>query len=329
MQNPKHIVLLTTPNVTMLNLAGPAEVFAKASDFLISTNKNNESGYQIHCISTDGSSTIQTSTGIPMVCEGGVESVNYVPDTILVTGRVRSSGQTTDNTLNWLKDQSTQVRRIGSTCAGAFTLAGLGILDGKRATTHWAVCDELAKCYPKIQMEKDPIFVKDGNIYTSAGISAGIDLSLALVEEDYGREVALLVSRQLVLFLKRPGNQSQFSNLLLCQNVDHAPIQKLLEWLADHFSEPLTVETMSERVAMSPRNFARVFLKETGETPAKFIEKLRVENARRRLEESRLSVEEIAIQCGVGNAETLRKMFLRHFMTTPTDYRKRFASALN
>lgn len=176
-------------------------------------------------------------------------------------------------------------------------------------------------------MDKDPIYVKDGNIYTSAGISTGMDLSLALVEEDFGRDVAVNVARVLVLYLKRPGNQSQFSNVLMHQTVDHEPIQNIQNWIIDHLDEELSVETLAERALMSPRNFARVFLRETGITPAKYIEKVRLETARRRLEESRLTIDEISSECGIGSADGLRRLFLRHLKTTPSDYRKSFASA--
>jgi len=320
----KHIVLLVVPGVTILDVAGPADVFSKATDCL-ATASDQEGSYRVSCVAAYGSRTVRSSCGIPFVCDYTIDTIDFVPDTILVTGRAQGL-QFPDAALDWLKSQFPLCRRMGSICAGAFILAECGFLSGRRATTHWVKCEELASLYPDIRVEKDPIFVRDGKVYTSAGVSAGIDLSLALVEEDYGRELALKVARQLVLFMKRPGSQSQFSVSLSNQHVDYQPVQKLLEWLADHYSEPLSVETLAERAQMSPRNFARVFAKETGETPAKFLEKLRVEKARQRLEESRLSSDAIAAQCGLTSADTMRKMFLRHLGITPSEYRERFSS---
>jgi transcriptional regulator GlxA family with amidase domain len=233
------------------------------------------------------------------------------------------------STLRWLQEHASTIRRLGSVCTGAFILAEAGILNGRKATTHWMACEKLARLYPGISVEADPIFIKDGNIYTSAGISTGMDLALAMVEEDYGREIALRVARHLVLYLKRPGNQSQFSMVLSLQKVDYQPIQELQDWMIEHLDEELTVEIMAERASMSPRNFARVFLRETGITPAKFIEKLRFETARRRLEETNLTLEEISRECGLSGADIMRRLFLRHLKTTPSDYRRNFQTALS
>jgi transcriptional regulator GlxA family with amidase domain len=272
---------------------------------------------------------VNTSSGLPILCEGGIGSLDYEIDTLLLAGK--GNLEVDDSVLaplvDWLKANTGRIRRVGSICAGAFLLAEAGLLNGRRATTHWRNCDKLAKRYPEVKVDKDPIYVKDGNIYTSAGISTGMDLSLALVEEDFGRDVAVNVARVLVLYLKRPGNQSQFSNVLMHQTVDHEPIQNIQNWIIDHLDEELSVETLAERALMSPRNFARVFLRETGITPAKYIEKVRLETARRRLEESRLTIDEISSECGIGSADGLRRLFLRHLKTTPSDYRKSFASA--
>jgi transcriptional regulator GlxA family with amidase domain len=218
------------------------------------------------------------------------------------------------------------VRRIGSVCSGAFILAEAGLLDGRRATTHWGWCKELAQRYPRVKVDPDPIFVRDGSIYTSAGVTAGMDLALALVEEDHGRELALRVARQLVLFLRRPGGQSQFSAQLAVQAADREPLRELQAWIADHLNQDLSVEALADRVAMSPRNFARVFSREVGVTPARFVEQARVEAARRRLEESAHGVDAIASQCGFGTAESMRRAFLRRLHVPPSAYRHRFAS---
>ena len=330
MKKTKHIVIIAPPNTSILDVAGPLEVFSKTTDYINTYIPTIKESYTTHVVSVDASKIVITSSGLPIVCEGSFESINYEVDTVLVAGK---GGNTPDYTvpeevLNWLRKNANSVHRVGSICAGAFVLAEAGILNGRRATTHWRVCDKLARNYPEIKVEHDPIFVKDGNIYTSAGISTGMDLSLAMVEEDFGRDIAVAIARQLVLYLKRPGNQSQFSNILIHQTVDHAPIREIQEWIIDHLNEELTVEILAEKASMSPRNFARVFLRETGITPAKYIEKLRLETARRRLEETRLTLDEISCECGVGNSDSLRRLFLRHMKTTPSDYRRSFGTAL-
>ncbi|MFT3740291.1 MAG: GlxA family transcriptional regulator [Breznakibacter sp.] len=330
MEKTKHIVIIVPPMTSILDVAGPLEVFAKTIDYIKEYISPTKGSYTMHVLSIDGSSVVNTTSGLPVVCEGGIGSINYDVDTVLLAGK--GASEPDDAALlpliNWLKDNTDKVRRIGSICAGTFVLAEAGLLNGRRATSHWRVCDKLAKRYPKIQVERDPIYVKDGHIYTSAGISTGMDLSLALVEEDFGRDVAVMVARILVLYLKRPGNQSQFSHVLMHQTVDHEPIQSIQDWIVDHLDEELTVELLAEKASMSPRNFARVFLRETGITPAKYIEKVRLETARRRLEETRLTIDEISNECGTGNADGLRRLFLRHLKTTPSDYRKSFASAI-
>jgi transcriptional regulator GlxA family with amidase domain len=211
-------------------------------------------------------------------------------------------------------------------CTGAFVLAAAGLLDGRRATTHWRSCASLARRYPQITVDADPIFVRDGNIYTSAGVTAGMDLALALVEEDHGREVALHVARELVLFLRRPGGQSQFSAQLAVQAADREPLRELQAWIADHLDQDLSIPALAARVAMSERNFARVFTREVGVTPARFVETARIEAARRRLEESSHGVEAVAAQCGFGTAESMRRTFLRRLRVPPSAYRHRFTS---
>ncbi len=326
METTRHIVIIAPPSTSILDIAGPLEVFSKTTDHF-RTIAGNQS-YTIHVLSVDSSSVVNTNGGLPVLCEGGIDSINYDIDTLLIAGRGSLTAETAKPLISWLKEHASEIRRIGSICAGAYILAEAGLLDDRRAVTHWMICDRFAREFPKIKVEKDPIFVKDGNMYTSAGISTGMDLALAMVEEDFGRDVSVMVARLLVLYLKRPGNQSQFSNVLRHQTVDHEPIQKIQNWIMDHLNEELTVERLAEKASMSPRNFARVFLKETGITPAKYVEKVRLETARRRLEETRLTLDEISNECGIGNADGLRRLFLRHMRTTPSDYRKNFSAAL-
>jgi transcriptional regulator GlxA family with amidase domain len=222
---------------------------------------------------------------------------------------------------------ASRVRRLASVCSGTFLLAEAGLLDGRRVTTHWRGCDELARRYPALTVERDPIFVRDGTVYTSAGVTAGMDLALALVEEDHGRQVALRVARQLVMFLKRPGGQSQFSAQLALQTADREPLRELQAWIADHLDGDLSVPVLAAEVAMSERNFARIFTRQVGVTPARFVERARVEGARRRLEESTDGVEMVAVRCGFGSAEVMRRAFLRLLGVPPSAYRGRFRSA--
>jgi transcriptional regulator GlxA family with amidase domain len=203
-------------------------------------------------------------------------------------------------------------------------LAAAGLLDGRRATTHWSATDLLRRLFPRIDVDPDAIYVKDGDLYTSAGVTAGMDLALALVEEDHGRTLALEVARQLVLFLKRPGGQRQFSTVLAAQSASEGAIGALSEWVVDHLGEDLRVERLARRAAMSPRNFARVFTREIGTTPAKFIERARVERARLSLERGDLGIETIASECGFGSAERMRRTFRRHLGVVPHDYRRVF-----
>jgi transcriptional regulator GlxA family with amidase domain len=250
-------------------------------------------------------------------------------DTLIVAGGLGTRAAVSDPALiAWLRRAAPRVRRLASVCSGAFLLAEAGLLDGRRATTHWSSCADLARRYPRVKVEPDPIFVRDGNVYTSAGVTSGMDLALALVEEDHGRELALAVARWLVLFLKRPGGQSQFSAQLSVQLASRQPLQELQAWIVENVHADLSVAALAARAGMSPRNFARVFTREIGVTPARFVETARVEAARRQLEDDgSQGVENVAAACGFGSAETLRRAFLRTLRVSPTDYRSRFQAA--
>jgi transcriptional regulator GlxA family with amidase domain len=215
-------------------------------------------------------------------------------------------------------------RRVASVCTGAFVLAAMGLLDGKRATTHWAACKELGRRYPRLAVDADPIFVRDGRIYTSAGVTAGIDLALALVEADLGRDIALTIARWLVLYLRRPGNQRQFSVQLQGQVAERDALRRIQAYARDHLDADLSVERLAERSGMSPRHFARCFKTEVGMTPARYVSQLRTEAARRLLEEGKRPIEQIARDCGFNTPETLRRTFARELKTPPREYRRRF-----
>lgn len=243
-------------------------------------------------------------------------------DTIMVTGRGSSSTES-QAIAEWLALAAPHARRMVSVCAGALILAEAGLLNGRRATTHWKSLAELSSRYPEVTVEADPIYVKDGDIWTSAGASSGFDLALALVEEDLGASVARSVAQYLVMFLRRPGGQSQFSRFLASQ-ANPGPIQTVQTWALEHLEEDLGIERLAYQAAMSPRNFARVFSRETGTSPAKFVEQIRLEAARQRLEQGRESLEEVASACGLGNALNLRRTFEKHLGVAPSEYRARF-----
>lgn len=224
---------------------------------------------------------------------------------------------------DWLRLRAARARRAASVCTGAFLLAATGLLDGRRAVTHWSFCSELARRHPRVHVEVDPIFVRDGRFWTSAGVTSGIDLALALVEEDLGRSLALALARYLVVFIKRPGGQAQFSTALSLQLADDR-FGLLHAWIGDHLADPLSLRVLARQARMSPRSFGRHYAEEVGMTPMKAVEKLRVEAARLLLADTRLPVKQIAARCGFGSEETLRRSFVRTLAVAPSDYRARF-----
>jgi transcriptional regulator GlxA family with amidase domain len=319
----RQVVLLACPEAQILDVAGPAEVFARTAAVL-SSRRSENAGYRVRLLST-GENAITTSSGISLVSHGAIGRIHGRIDTLLVVGGPNMPSRKADPAVvEWLRRSAHRVRRIGSVCTGAFLLAEASLLKNRTATTHWQWCDDLRKRYPDTNVEPDRIFVRDENVYTSAGITAGMDLALALVEEDYGPEIALQIARELVLFLRRPGGQSQFSTILKQQAVSNKPIRDLQIWLLNNLDQPNTVETMADRVSMSPRNFARTFVRETGITPARFVERLQVDAARRRLEESGDTLDQIAVNCGFGSVHSVRRAFMRVLGTRPKDYREVF-----
>jgi transcriptional regulator GlxA family with amidase domain len=244
---------------------------------------------------------------------------------LVVVGGEGAGRAARDGTLvGWVGRAVARSRRVASVCTGAFVLAATGVLNGRCATTHWGACDDLARLFPDVTVDPDPIFVRDGNVWTSAGVTAGMDLALALVDDDLGRDVALMTARQLVLFVQRPGGQSQFSAQLGAQVAARDPLRDLQAWIAEYPDEDHAVERLAARVAMSPRHFARVFRDEVGCTPAAYVETVRVEVARRLLETTGLSAADVARAAGFGTPETLRRAFARRVGTSPIEYRDRF-----
>jgi len=323
----RHVVLVGYPDVQLLDVAGPLEVFAGAARLLDERGDRAGPAYTTELVAPR-SGRFATSSGLGLVADRTFGSVRGGVDTLLVAGGPGTAAAMTDRALlAWLRRMAPRVRRLGSVCTGTFVLAEAGLLDDRRVTTHWNWCAALAERYPRLTVDPDPIFVRDGNVYTSAGVTAGMDLALALVEEDHGREVALTIARQLVLFLRRPGGQSQFSAQLATQAADRQPLRELQAWIVEHPDADLSVPALARRVAMSPRNFARVFAHEVGMTPARFVETVRVEAARRRLEESSHGVDAVAAACGFGTAEAMRRTFLRRLRVPPSAYRSRFRAA--
>jgi transcriptional regulator GlxA family with amidase domain len=246
-------------------------------------------------------------------------------DTLLIAGGVGVAALRERKPLRrWIARQATRVRRLASICTGAFLLADAGLLEGKRATTHWGWCERFEQEFPGVALEPDRIFVHEGALWTSAGVTAGMDLALAMVEEDLGRDVALATARELVLFLKRPGGQAQFSAQLAGQLAEHDVLRELQAWVVEHPEADLGVEALARRVAMSPRHFARVFAHEVGMTPARYVAAVRFETARRLLEETAESLDVICRSSGLGTLESMRRTFVRHVGIPPGQYRERF-----
>jgi transcriptional regulator GlxA family with amidase domain len=317
----RRIAILVYDGIQSLDLTGPLEVFGTANRLL--AHAGAAAAYTIEVIAPRGG-LVTGMSGLRVAADRRCAEFRGRADTLLVAGGDVRAVMRDRVLLGWLVRASRRVRRLASVCSGAFLLAEAGLLDGRRATTHWGSVALLARRYPQLTVEPDLIFVRDGNVYTSAGVTAGIDLALALVEEDLGHDLALAVARQLVVFLKRPGGQSQFSSALAALAVAPGPLKDLPEWIVANLRGNLSVEALAARAAMSPRHFARVFREETGVTPAKFVESARLDAARRCLEDDALGLEEIAVRCGFGSAERMRRTFQRHLKVVPIDYRKRF-----
>lgn len=325
----RKVVVLAFPGVKLLDVAGPCEVFAEANQVLERETGSRSHGYEVEVVST-AAGPIPTSSGVYLLAARGFDACREPLDTLLIAGGpgVHAAARLPE-LAEWLHAAAGQARRVGSVCTGAFLLAALGLLDGRRATTHWAWAERLAHEYAGVTVDPDAIYIRAGHVYTSAGVSAGMDLALALVEEDLGRTVALQVAQQLVLFLRRPGGQSQFSALLQLQAADREPLAALQAWIGEHLDADLSVEALAERAHMSPRHFSRVFREQVGLPPGRWVERLRVEVARRRLEETSVGVDQVARECGFGSADALRRSFARVLRVSPSAYRGRFCSSVN
>ncbi|MCU1484805.1 MAG: cdhR [Actinomycetia bacterium] len=307
----ERVVIFVFDGVQPLDAVGPHEVLRAGR-------------YAVELVSADGRA-VRSTSGLALGVDGSLAAVRGAVDTLVIAGGDGVGEAMADpEVLRHVQRIARRARRVASVCSGAFVLAEAGLLEGKRATTHWMHCDRLAARYPNVTVEPDPIFVRDGDVWTSAGVTAGMDLALALVEEDRGREVALAIARRLVMYVQRPGGQAQFSAALQAQRADRDVLRDLQAWLPDHLDEDLSVAQLARRAAMSPRHFAREFGTETGVTPARYVEELRVEAARRLLESTRRGVDDVALACGFGSSETMRRAFLRVVRVPPNEYRRRF-----
>jgi transcriptional regulator GlxA family with amidase domain len=312
-----RIVVITGPTpVQVLDVTGPLEVFATAPE------------YRIILASADGSDVLQTNRGFALSGAVPLGEVEGAIDTLLVVGGPGAeSGVYDAGYLAEIKAAAKRSRRVASICTGAFMLAAAGLLDGKQAVTHWDFCDRLAREFPAVMVKPDPIFLRDGCLYTSAGITAGMDLALALVEEDHGHAIALSVARRLVMFLVRPGGQAQYSHMLSRQAVMSQPLRELQVWMLEHLRDDLGVEKLAERIGISSRHFTRVCLRETKMNPGQFVDRMRVEAAQQMIDNSSMGLKEIADACGFRSADVMRRTFLRVLGVTAGEYVDRFKRA--
>ncbi|MFB7905632.1 GlxA family transcriptional regulator [Kitasatospora sp. NPDC056076] len=314
----RSVVVVLYDDVQSLDVTGPLEVFAGAG-----AAAGQPGAYRVTTASAGGR-PVRSSSGLRLLPDADLAEVGPV-HTLLVPGGV--DFEHPDGALvARIRELADRAERVVSVCTGAFLLAEAGLLSGRRATTHWAYCGELARRFPDVAVDPDPIHVRDGRVATSAGVTAGIDLALALVEEDHGRDAALLIARHLVVFLRRPGNQAQFSTQLAAQVAARQPLREVQQWIAEHPGADLSVEELARRSALSPRHFARAFAAEVGVTPGRYVDGVRLEAARRLLEDTDDGVEAIARSCGYGTPEAMRRAFVRTVAAPPAEYRRRFRS---
>ncbi|KAB1072665.1 GlxA family transcriptional regulator [Methylobacterium planeticum] len=328
---PRRVLILGAAPSQLLDIAGPAEILAQAGH-LRACERGTEAHarlplYAVSCLIVPEPGSPATSAGLAVqstVTE--VEALAWTDlDTLIVVGGEGARRRCTEDAIRTLAQRlAAHARRVVGVCTGAFILAEAGCLRGRKVTTHWRWCDALRRLHPDLAVDPEPIYVRDGDVWTSAGITAGMDLTLALVEADYGHALALAVARELVMFLRRPGGQKQFSTVLSAQTSLSVRLADLIAWMGENLHRPLPVEALAARAGLSPRQFARAFRAETGVTPARMLERLRVESARRMLETDRAGVSAVAARCGFQADETMRRAFLRHLGVPPGSYRNTF-----
>lgn len=317
---PRNVLFLAYPDVSLIDLAGPQTVFWAASNY---ARERGMAGYRCHTASLSGG-VVAAVEGTSMQTVALASFDMRLVDTVVVPGspNMLQVAKDSGSLIAWLNTAAAEVRRVASVCSGAFLLAYAGLLDGKRATTHWAMHARFRELFPTVDLDPEAIFVQQQHLWTSAGVTTGIDLALAMVEEDYGHEVALNTAKELAVYMKRPGAQPQLSEILITQSRQVPIFETLHLWILQNLSrEELSVEQLASRVGMSPRNFARVYKQKTGRTPAKGVEHFRLEAARRLLQDQHRPVDQIARECGFGSEERMRVAFQRHFGLSPSEYR--------
>ncbi|BAG17811.1 GlxA family transcriptional regulator [Streptomyces griseus] len=310
----RSVLVVLFDGVQSLDVTGPMEVFAGAS-------RAPGVSYGLRTASLDGA-PVRATSGLTLMPDGTLADAP-APHTLLVPGGHGTRGAHPE-LIGWLREHAPRAERLVSVCTGALLLAEAGLLDGHRVTTHWNHCEQLARDHPAVRVDPEPIFVRDGRLATSAGVTAGIDLALALVEEDHGRDLALNIARHLVVFLRRPGNQAQFSAQLSAQTARSEPLREVQHWITQHPDGDLGVDALAARARLSPRHFARAFRAETGTTPGRYVERVRLEHARRLLEDTADGVERVARASGYGTPEAMRRAFVKTLATGPAEYRRRF-----
>lgn len=320
----RTIAIVIYDGCEILDATAPAGAFEMANRIL-SDHGAEQPGYNIVLLA-EHAGHVATSSGVRLVADSWLDATDEI-DTLIVAGSPDNAlrqALANNALIDWIKNMGSCVRRLVSVCTGAFILAEAGMLDGRRATTHWMDAERLGREYPTVRVEPDAIFVRDGFIATSAGVTAGLDLALSLIEEDFGKSLALAVARRLVMYLKRPGGQTQFSTQLRNQMVTDDSLSTALTWLENNFQGKISVDDLAEQACMSPRNFARTFLRETGTTPARYIELIRLEHAVQIFEDANKPLAAIVMECGFSSTEHMRRAFYRHFGISPVEYRERF-----
>ncbi len=317
--------MVVYPGVTLLDAAGPAQVFSSADAAVMRSGA--EPAYEI-VLASPMAGDVETDTGIVLKTVSLQAAARKPIDTLIISGGVGVFDMLDEQRfLAWVGKMDGRCRRLATTCMGAFVTAKAGLLDGRSVSTHWRYTAKLQRQYPKADVRKDPLFIRDGNMWSAAGVTSGIDLALAMVEDDLGHRVAMEVAQALVVFFKRPGGQSQFSNVLSAQREDgDGTFSRLHSWIAEHLEKDLSVVALAEESGMSPRSFARVYKDRTGRTPAKSVEMIRVEAAKRLLEQGRIPLATIARRTGLTDEQRLRRAFLRHVGVSPSDYQQKFGS---
>ena len=322
----RRVVFVTMPEGDPFHLIGPMTVLNDAN-WQLENSGRPDLGYDIEVV-TNKPGTVYQVNGFRMVVDRSCYQVRGDVDTIVFQAVDYEGNCLKDRRfINWVKQIAPRTRRLVTACVGTYVLAEAGLLDGRRATTHWSACDDFQRRYPAVKLDPEPIFIKDGKFYSSAGVTSILDLMLSLVEEDYCSELALRVAQTMVMFLRRPANQAQFSTQLNGSTADDMKIRAVMAYVAEHPDRDLSVEVLAEMAQMSPRNFTRVFTREVGVTPGKFVEQSRLESARGRLEQSNLPINQVASQCGYGTADGLRVAFDRNLGVGPSEYRRRFTTS--